>query len=175
MANSIQKLLFSLSTIAPILICFAIVWYLGGNGIDFAIVLGLIGLLLSSYTLLLVIVIKNKFEITVVSIDKISPNDKLVIGYIISYFVPFLSIVIKGFNPIVALLIGVLFGVFLSISNTIYPNPLLFAFGYHFYSASTIDGADDYCLISRRTTIPNKKLISCVRNVFGYLLIEERG
>lgn len=175
MAGKIQKILFSLSTISPVLICFAVVWGLTGNSIAVSIVFGSAGLLLSLYVLLFVSVYKKKYEITPVAIDSVSPDDKLVIGYIVSYIVPFASIVFKDFNPVLSLAIGAIIGIVLSVSNFICPNPLLLAFGYHFYRVSTVDGADDYCLISRRPTIPNKATIRYVRTVFGYFLVEERG
>lgn len=174
MGNLLQKVLFSISTAAPVLMCTGIVVWLQESNFTFAIILMLVGIIFSLYSLLFVIICKVKVAITTASISELAPNDKWAIAYLVSYITPFASITIKDFNSVVICTIVFIIVFFLSLSNCSRPNPLLIIFGYHFYSGQHEGGTTDYCIISKRKGIHNPKSIREVYNVFDYFLIEKR-
>ena len=174
MFNKIQRVLFSISVVSPTLITASIVSCKINGWSRSCVICLTIGIVLTLYDILLVILCKKYLERVKISFDSISPNDPWCIAYIITYIIPAVSFVSETFNPIVAGIITVVIGSTISVANVIPPNPILLFCGYHFYKASTIDGANDYNLISRRRGIHNKKTVNTVICAFDYILIEEK-
>lgn len=174
MANKFQKILFSLSSSSPILICFSIMWFIQKQTWLTSIIVGGIGLLLSTYDVIFVFICKKIIPAIPININEISPNDNLIWTYIVSYILPIFNIQVDNYLIISTSLTIIILGFILPMLNFILPNPLLRLFGYHFYKASTIDGIKDYCLITNRKEIHNVKVIKNIHNVFGYFLIERR-
>lgn len=175
MANRIQRILFSISVVSPTLIIASVVSIVLNGKSPWAISILIIGAMLSIYDFLLVALCKKHFERIRIAFDSVSPNDSWCIAYVITYIIPCLSFVLEPLNPIVTGIIAVIIGLVISAANVIPPNPILRLCGYHFYKASSIDGANDYNLISKRSGIHNKRTVNKVICAFDYILIEEKN
>lgn len=173
MANSFQKVLFALSSSSPIIIVFAVVWYLKNHDLKGSLIIGIIGILLTDYVLLFIHICNKHVEPISISIAEVTSNDIWVLGYIISYITPLFSLAIDEISPIAICIVILVFSVVLATSNTVFPNPILRVLGYHFYKVSTVDGAKDYCFICRRKEIHNTDIIKKARYAFGYFLIDK--
>lgn len=172
MANKLQKFLFSVSSVAPILIVFAIVLFIQNKMFSIAIISAAIGFLLSIYDIIFIQMCKAFVEVIDVSIDSIAPDDQWVIGYMVTYVAPLFSLTFESFNATFCLAIGVTLCIGLALANNVALNPLLYCCGYHFYKVTTVSGVENYCLITKRKVIQNKTIVEKVYNVFGYFLIE---
>lgn len=187
MANKLQKLLFNLSTMSPLIVIFTIVYWLeqdisivsrqeGKTHLNIvAVVLVIIAfasISFSTYGLWFVKACNKKLERIPIGIDGIVPHDVWVIAVLLSYVLPTAGVVFKDLNPcshIVVILFGLLF---LALSNTILPNPLLMLRGYHFYKITTIDGSGDIILLSKRKDIQNRNAVKTAMIAFHYMAIE---
>ena len=191
MASRFQKLMFNLSTLSPMALIFAIVYW-AENDISLfskqqskfqlepiAMVLGIIillSVLFSFYSILFVKLCHKKLERIPINIDNIVHNDNGVIVVLITYALPATTIIFKDAHNLHISIIIILFWlVFLALSNTILPNPILMFQSYHFYKITTIDGSSEICLLSTRKSINNRNTVSVVMLAFNYLAIEEKN
>lgn len=189
MANKIQKLLFNLSTLSPLLLIFAIVYWLEKdirvfsvqeNKIQISIiaialiVIIFISAAFSFYSILFVKACHKRLERVPIGVDSIVPNDNWVIVVLLTYALPAASIVFKDINMFISVIVILFWLLLLALSNTILPNPLLMLQGYHFYKMTTIDGSSDIFLLSKRKSVQNRNTVNKVMIAFHYLAIEEK-
>ena len=173
MVNKLHQICFSLSSTAPVLFCFAIVWYIQKQNYIWSIVAVVLGVLMTSYAPIFIGFCKKKVQVITVKINKVDTNNHAVWAYIISYLVPIAGVIGEEVNIIVTVIILFVLGILLPLCNFVFPNPILLVGGYNFYKAETIDGADGYCLISKRKKISDASSIKYIQNIFGYYLIEK--
>lgn len=172
MANKFQRMLFSISVVAPVLIVTAVIEIIK-NGLSlFSIMICIVGIVFSLYDWGLVSICKKRLEVINISVDSVTPNDSWCIAYIVTYMIPCISLVLEPLNWFITGGTALLIGVVIAVTNAVPPNPLLRAMGYHFYKVSSIDGATDYNLISKRSGIHNKNTIEKVNMIFDYVLFE---
>ena len=131
MGNKFQKLLYNLSAAAPVCFVFSIVWLIQKKTwqlpvVCVAIAIAIILLFYKSFEYGL----KNLSPIPIRTAD-ISPNDNWIVIYILTYLLPFASIVIDDFNLIVCSAIALLIAIVAPFINSAIPNPLLFIKKYH--------------------------------------------
>lgn len=170
--NTLSKIIYNLSTVIPLLGTLAVAWYVDKN--DCIVPLALIGVGVFLFILLLFVFIYGKRHLptTPIRVNEISPNDGWLIGYIISYMMPFGNIAFDEFNIIICAVIAViLLCLFPFISNTP-PNPLLFMGGYHFYEISAENGISGYLLLSKRK-LRRKQDVKVVGRMFEFLLLDK--
>lgn len=172
MANRIQKLIYNLSVLSPMLIVFSVVWLLKNKSWSIPIVCCSIAIALAVSMLLFFFYGKKNLEKTEIRTSKISTNDKWLFVFIISYLIPIVSLLIKSD---LALVIGIAAGVvsiilFAHVIDGI-PNPILLLLGYHFYIVEAENGVSNYVVVSRRK-IRNKQNLTVVKRVFEYLLVD---
>ena len=96
--------------------------------------------------------------------------DGWLVGYVVSYLLPFASLALGDVIWIVLGVIIVLLMVILAFSDHVTPHPLLFCKGFHFYELKVEGLASDYKVISKKQ-IRNAKDIRKVSRVFEFLLI----
>lgn len=190
MANKLQKFLFNLSTMSPLVSILALVYWieqdipllfngetgkfqLAPQSIFLAIII-LISVIFSMYSLLFVRVCKRHLERIPIAIDTISSNDAWVIVVLLSYALPAASFAFEDSNLYITGTIIVLLLLVLAISNVIFPNPFLMLGKYHFYRIVNISGSGEICLLSTRAGIVNRNSVSEVICAFDYLVIEVR-
>ncbi|MBE6731715.1 MAG: hypothetical protein E7564_08510 [Ruminococcaceae bacterium] len=187
MANKAQKLLFNLSTMSPLVLIFAIVYWLEKdvklfseqedkiqiNVTAVALIMFIsISVAFSFYSSWFVRACNKKLERIPIGVDGVVPNDTWVIVVLLSYALPAAGVVFKELNIYISIVVILLWILFLALSNTILPNPILMLQGYHFYKITTVDGSSDIILLSRRKSIQNRSAVNTVMIAFHYLAIE---
>lgn len=157
MGNKFQKLRYNLSAAAPVCFVFSIVWLIQKKTwqlpvVCVAIAIAIILLFYKSFEYGLKSFeygLKNLSLIPIRTAD-ISPNDNWIVIYILTYLLPFASIVIDDFNLIVCSAIVLLIAIVAPFINFAIPNPLLFIKKYYFYQVSGEHGISGYILITRK-------------------------
>ena len=187
MANKLQKLLFNLSTMSPLVLIFTIVYWLEKDVKMFSEQENKIKINIAAVTLMIIILTTiffafysvwfvnachKKLERIPIGIDSIVPHDTWVIVVLLSYALPAAGVVFKDLNLYISIVVILFWVLFLALSNTILPNPLLMLQGYHFYKIATIDGSSDIFLLSKRKSIQNRNVVNTVMTAFHYLAIE---
>lgn len=172
MANTIQKLLYFFSAIAPVCITFSVVLIIQGKGIMFPVILisvSVIGVVL--FILSFRYGNKNIAPMTI-RVTDVSTSDLWILGYVFSYLLPLGNIVIDEWNLYILVGISLIISVVIPFINCAIPHPLLLFGRYHFYNLTTENGISSYILISKKK-IRNKKEIKMVGRIFEFLLIEK--
>lgn len=187
MANKLQKTLFNLSTISPLASILAIVYWLENDVKMFSkqtnktqldntavilVIIILVSISFAFYSMWFVKICRKKLEQIPINIDGIVPNDMWVIAVLLSYVLPTAGVVFKDLNLYISMIVILFWLLFLALSNTILPNPLLMLQGYHFYKITTIDGSSDIILLSKRKSIQNRNTVKIVMAAFHYFAIE---
>jgi len=175
MPNIIQKWIYNLSAAAPLCLVFAVTWFLQKHtergawiipAICVAISIGLIVLFKVSFDYC-----RRNLPPIEIRINEFAPHDAWIIAYIISYVLPFASIVFNDFSPILSGAIAIVIILVAPFVNSATPNPLLFLWGYHFYLVKAEHGASDFVLIRKRV-LRNKKEVKYVYRIFEFLLLD---
>ncbi len=172
MANTMQKLLYFFSAVAPVCITFSVAWIIQRKGIILPIILvfaSMLGVVL--FSVAFKYGYKNIASMTI-RVTDVSTGDLWILGYIFSYLLPLANMVIDEWNLFILAGISLIIGVVIPFMNSAIPHPLLFFRGYHFYNLATENGISSYVLISKKK-IRNKKDIKAVGRIFEFLLIEK--
>lgn len=172
MANTMQKLLYFFSAIAPVCIIFSVILIIQDKGTIIPVMLiatSVIGVVL--FIVSFKYGYKNTAPMTI-RVTDVSTGDLWILGYAFSYLLPLGNMVIDEWNLFILAGISVIIGVVIPFINSAIPHPLLFFRGYHFYNLTTENGVSSYVLISKKK-IRNKKDIKAVGRVFEFLLIEK--
>lgn len=173
MGNYIQRAIYNFSTVSPLCFVFAVVWYMQNKTLKIPLVCFSVGVaLIICFAISFSYAKKHLAPITIRASD-IAPYDGWVLAYILTYLLPFASIVIKDFNVIVCTIITAILAVVAPFLNTAIPNPLLFAKGYHFYQISAEQGVSCYTLISKQK-LRKAKDLKTVNRIFDFLLLDTR-
>ncbi|PWL82888.1 MAG: hypothetical protein DBY24_02735 [Prevotellaceae bacterium] len=172
MPNFLQKWIYNLSSAAPLCLIFAFVWWTDKHTWKVPLVfIGICVALILSLEVSFSYFRRNLPPISV-RVDEISPHDAWIIAYIISYVVPFASVVIDDFNVVLSCSIAIAIILIAPFVNSAVPNPLLLIKGYHFYQVKAKHGVSGYVLISKRK-IRNADELKHVKRVFEFLLLDE--
>lgn len=171
MANELQKVLYNLSVAAPLLIVFSFVWLFQKRTWTVPIICIFIAIILIVCLLRSFSYGRKHFAPITIRTSEIAPNDGWIVVYIITYILPFTSLVIDDVNVLVFGLVGLVIALGAAFANTPIPNPILFCLKYHFYSVSAENGVTGYILISRRK-LRKKQDLKNVNRVFEFLLLD---
>lgn len=187
MANRFQKLLFNLSTVSPLAFFMAIVWWLqcgareittttgeihlSAKSIIISIV-GILGLLYAFRSILIVRIANKKLETVTIGVNSVKSKGNFPIIAIISYVLPFSNLVFGDYNIWFSLSIIAVAMIFLALSNTVWLNPILMLWRYHFYEISNTNGSEELPMISKRKSIQDAKSIKKVITLWDYFMIE---
>ena len=187
MANWLQRMLFNLSTASPISSFICVVWWIQHGSEELLMeagkyhitakaiivsIIGIFGLVYAFYSVLIVKVSIKKLEIVPISVSSVKSTDKKAIAAVITYISPFSNILLKDYDFWISLSIIVIAILFVLLSNTVWPNPILILLGYHFYEISNVNGSEELLLVSTRKTIQNVKTINKVITLWNYFMIE---
>ena len=172
MANTIQKLIYYFSAVAPVCITFSLVWIIQGKGIVLPVILVSTSLVVVVLFSVAFIYGYKNIAPTTIRVTDISTDDLWLLGYVFSYLLPLANMVIDEWNLFILAGISLTIGVVIPFINCAIPHPLLFFRGYHFYNLTTENGISSYILISKKK-IRNKKEIKLVGKIFEFLLIEK--
>ena len=190
MANRLQKLLFNLSTVAPMGVVLVLVYWVQQNVppiIDSAtgkitvqrqhLLLITIAAVCSCWALYGTYFIKKckqRLERVHIAVDSVSNGDGWAIGIFVTYALPLASFVFDDYNQLISIGALLLLVIIAALSSAVLPSPLLIIKGYHFYKITNVDGGGEFCLISKRPRINNRKTVGKVVCAFDYLMIEMR-
>lgn len=172
MSNNFQKLIYNLSSIAPIGITFSIVWYAEAKNIKLSIFLALASLFLIIYEMFFIKIGRVKFSVVNQLFEAAENNDRWVLAYIITYILPLSGLVWEDINWTIVSCVGIIVAVVLTFSNFSIPNPVLFFAGYHFYKAKTPNGVQSFNIISKKKDYRSIQQFGEIRRVFEDLLID---
>lgn len=172
MSNNFQKLIYNLSSIAPIGITFSIVWYAEIKNIKLTLLLALASLFLIIYEIVFIKIGKIKFSIVRQSFETAENNDSWVLAYIITYMLPLSGLVWDDINWTIFSCVGIIMAAVLTYSNFSIPNPVLFFVGYHFYKAKTQNGVQSFTIISKKKDYRSVQQFGEIRRIFEDLLID---
>ena len=170
MLGVIVRVVLALTAAAPISISIAYIFATKDHNYQLAAVAAFSCVLLGGLALQIIKLAGNKLEILPISIQKVKSADKEVIGFFVAYALPLLfkgqaSADIDAWILAVGMLVFVLIT-----THSLQVNPVLGAFGYHFYEAETKDGIT-FLLISKRK-INNVKSIGKVVQLSEYGVLE---
>ena len=170
MANRFQKFIYYLSAEAPVIILLAI-WSLIQK-VPWVVPVILIGVALILIWVFIVFFKKANKDLSIMDINgsKFKCIDGWLIGYAVSYLLPFASLAVGAVLWIILGILLVLIMIILVFSDHVTPHPLLFFMRYHFYELEVEGMAADYRVISKKR-IRNVKDIRKVSRVFEFLLI----
>ena len=172
MMNTLSKIIYNISTVVPLLVTFAIAWYIKKDDYTIPLAIIVVGALILIFLIIMFSYGKRHLSPTPIRASDISPNDGWLIGYIISYLLPFGNIVFEDFNIIVCVVIAVILLCLLPFINDTPPNPLLFMGGYHFYQISAENGISGYLLLSKRK-LRRKQDVKVVGRMFEFFLLDK--
>lgn len=168
MRNYLKTIMF-VSALSPSLISVSLarVWDHGPAwDAAYYAVAGCAGILLTRY---IVDALRWNGETFPVTLKKVEANDALMLGVIVTYFIPFLG---KAADITVGAVLAILalVGVALWFSSAILPNPVLRVLGYRFYKAESANGVV-YTLITQRDLLDPRQ-VRTVKRISGSMLLE---
>lgn len=174
MANVLQKFIYNISSITPMLLIFSLVWKIqkGTNEVP-VVLLSFSFLVMILFSISFAYAKKNLAPISIQTTE-ISPHDSWVICYIITYLLPMSGLVIDEWNISVTGIIAAVITILIPYINSAIPNPLLAIRGYHFYKVNAENGISEYVIISKRK-YRNKKDLSVVTRIYEFLLLDKEG
>jgi len=171
--NKISKMLLVSTSFAPILITFSFVKYLSGEKIyklwPYAVVI--IGLVI--ICLCLLYYSKNYIQEEAFTVTSISTADGEVVGFIIAYMLPLLSLTIPVIDIRVIYFIALMFFIVIWTTNSYHINPLLSLVGYHFYEVSCDDNVT-YLLLTKKE-LRKTTTVSTVVHLTEYMILDVEG
>lgn len=171
MANKFQKFLYNFSAASPICFLFSVVWAIQKGTWQVPSIFSTIGILaIIGFYMSFEYGIKHMAPIPIRTTE-ISPKDGWIAVYIITYLLPFTSLVINNINVWTFGLTAFAIAALAPFSNTAIPNPLLAVRHYHFYQVSSEHGISGYILISKNK-FRNKQEPKIVNRMFDFLLID---
>lgn len=172
MPNYLQKLIYNFAAIIPLLFIFSIVWVLQTHTFLIPLVCTVCALVFWTIFEISFAYANKHIPPIGITVVNLSPYDSWIVVYIITYIFPFVSLVLKDFNLIMAILLSSFLIVILPFVNSSIPNPLLFLKGYHFYKIESNNGVSEYILISRRKLRKTADL-RYVKRLSEFLLLDE--
>lgn len=170
MLNHIQKLIYYLSALAPLLIIIAVVLLYEKIVIWLGIIFIIVGIVLILYIKILIQQCKKQIAVIQITAEDICPNDVWVLNYIVAYLLPFSSFILPDINLIIFIIIAIVIILTVLIIKQTVPNPIFYIYRYHFYSVKADTGIS-YMIASKRN-LRNIKQLKTVVRVFEYLLID---
>ena len=172
MANNIQKIIYNMSSVSPVLFIMGIVWILQMKSFYVPIILFSIFVLVNILFCVSFSYGKKHVETMTIIVENIESYDSWIINYVITYLFPFSSFVIKEINLFILLGLSIIIFLILNLVLGVSPNPFLVLKKYHFYKATLKNGVSGYIIISKKK-ICNKKNITKVYRIFDYFLIDK--
>lgn len=171
MPNWLQKTIYFLSAASPLALCFGYVWWEEKETALVPIICVCVALVIIAMFCASFKYFKKNLPPIQTHFQELASHDTWIIGYVISYFLPFASMAIEEFNLTLSIAIAVCIVLLAPFINTAMPNPLLYVCGYHSYELKSSYGTA-YVLISKRK-IRNAKDVKTVKRIFEFLLLEE--
>lgn len=171
MINWFQKFLYKSSNVAPIVSVLGITLLMQRVNKTVCVVLILLGIVSAANVLIFISLCREKLAVIPVDILDISPNDGIVIAYILTYLLPLTSFVLEESQWVWIVVACLAILVLLKI-NTLSFSPILILAGYHCYKITLNTGVSECLIISKQKKIRNKNQIKYILRVNEFLLID---
>lgn len=168
--SKFAKLLLVSTSFAPIIITYAFVLWLSNRSLVYISALLALTLSLVVLCLLLLRQAKHHLERQTITISAITPSDNQVIGFVIAYLLPILSLTDPHIDLPVLAFMAIVFILLIWSTNAYHINPLLSFFGYHFYQVSLNDKVT-YLLLTRKE-LHRTATIQTVIHLTDYMLLD---
>jgi hypothetical protein len=168
--SKLAKTLLAGTSFAPIILTYAFVsWICGARIINIVILLLIVAALVLICISLLKYAYKN-IERERIKITAISTADGEVIGFVIAYLLPILSLTNPSIDIRVLLFSAFVFMVVIWTTNSYHINPLLNIVGYHFYEVSSDDNVT-YLLLTKKE-LRKTKSVQLVIHLTEYMILD---
>lgn len=154
------------------LLAFSAVWLLKNKSWIVPIVCCSIAFVLAIIMVLSFLYGRKNLATIEIRAEKITPNDKWIFIYIVSYMVPIVSLFINNKSVLIlGITAGIVITVLFAYVIDAIPNPILLLLRYHFYKVETENGISDYVVVSRRK-LRKKESLTTIKRVFEYFFID---
>ena len=149
MLNKLAKASLVTTSFAPILITYSFVLWLDNKPWDKIMYTFAIAVLLIVICIAVLSIAKKQLQIVDFPVTSIKTADGEVLGFLITYLIPFTTLASDDINQTVLLFIFGLFILVIWSTNSYHINPLLTILGYHFYEVTTVNNIT-FLLITKR-------------------------
>ncbi len=171
MPNVPTRIMLFLSSYLPLSLIFFLLFL--DNSVllaSFSLLAGISGLVWT----LLYLKKANKLVPSREEVAEVSKRDSEVVGYIVGYLVPFVTVPFESLAQALALSVFVLVICFIYVnSNMIYLNPTLGLLGYRLYEV-TLEGGGTHFLVTRSRVV-RRQVLYVVKNGENILLEKRSG
>jgi hypothetical protein len=171
MLNQLTRVLLTLTALAPVLLTYAFVGWRKSVGSTFVLALvASAGALVGLCALVVSFAEKELPVFSPFEAQSVKPVDSELLGFLLTYLLPLASLGSERIDWAVLVFISLLVVATVWATHAYYCNPLLAAFGYHFFEVTTVSGVT-FILLSRRTLRAASSL-SSVRQLSAYVLLD---
>ena len=170
MISRFAKSVFVISATAPALVTFSAARYGTGEWKPWGVSSAIIAPLLCLLAWLLIKEFRRTLDKFSVEIIELKTADQEIVGFVVIYLFPLLTIGPLSISAAAALVVAALFLWILVTTHAYNFNPVLSAMGYHFYEVKSHDMVT-YVLLSKRhlRTVPG---FICTVQLTEYLLLD---
>lgn len=173
MINNLQKLLYKVSNIAPVMIFLGVSLYIQGTTAKICIFFVIMGFMASIYTVFFIKRCEKLLPVLHIDVESVSANDEVVIAYLLTYLVPMIGVVWSE-NQSLWIVLLILAVIILMKINVLSFNPILLLIGYHCYKVTLSTGVSDCEVISKQKRIRNRAQIKEILRIEEFLMIDNR-
>ena len=169
--SNLVKAMLIITSFSPVLFTYGFLLYLE-EGKSFIKIFILLGIVLILVLLCWYIIERAKrcLEIVNFPIQSVKTADGEILGFLVVYLLPFVSITSDTINEPVLLFILLIFSLVAWSTNSYHVNPLLTIFGYHFYEVVTEQNVT--FLLMTKNTLRNTKSINSVVQLTDYMVLD---
>lgn len=168
--NKLAKACLVTTSFAPVLVTYAFVLWLDKKPWQTIFIIIVIAILLMLLCINVLSIAKKKIQIVDFPINSIKTADGEVLGFLVAYLIPFITLTSEQVNGTVLLFIFALFILVIWSTNSYHINPLLTLFGYHFYEVTTSNNIT-FLLITKRD-LRNSSSIKKVIQLTEYMVFD---
>ena len=173
MANRLQKLLYFLSAESPVFIFVAVIWYIQKKEWLVPVILVILATMVTVLFSVSFNYGRKNIPRMPVKAFEITNDEGPLFAYVITYLLPFGSLVIEEYYLPTLITVIIILELLLTFTDFVSPHPLLFVRGYHFYKVGVEGASKDYYLASRKT-LRKPDDVTVVQRVFEFLIIREK-
>lgn len=168
--NRISKALLVFTSFAPIILTYSFILFIKKSKLSEIVPLLIIVLLMTIICLSVLHYAKRHLEIQSFKINSIKTADGEVLGFLIAYILPVLSLTNPNIDFRIIGFVIILFFTIIWTTNSYHINPLLSLFGYHFYEVTTLDNVT-YLLLTKRELRKTASLKEVV-HITDYMVLD---
>lgn len=159
-----------LTSFAPVFITYAFVLWIKDGFTCTVVWVIIIAIILTVLCLLIIHLARKELEIVQFPIRAVKTADSEIVGFLVVYLLPFVSLTSDTINEPVMGFILVLFFLVAWSTNSYHVNPILALFRYHFYEVTTSQNIT-FLLMTRRN-LRNTTSINHVVQLTDYMVLD---